>query len=177
MSFFNTMPVMVLRDTYHKEYQLNMKKKGPVMIPRSIVLKNGKKMLDLTGYHEDTVDRLRESIHKLLNERKNQSVKRFCLNLKYYQGFDKEEALKLENYIKASSARKKIFLIKSNPDIEEKVEVEFKKVGNFEMIKLHCKKEGKILCSESIVVYNKSGRKKKLEGLLDKFLNKLHSLN
>ncbi|MCD6578167.1 TlpA family protein disulfide reductase [bacterium] len=147
---FGSDAVNILRDIYHQQYTLNQKVKGPISIPRNVLLKNGKVILDIIGYHEDTIGKLNKAIKgNLVAPKKHlQSIR---LNIKVYEGFATESTY--TSMVKAFLAKNKI--ITTNDTGTETLRVELKKVGGFQMVKLnYLNEKNEALFSKSTPIYD-----------------------
>ncbi len=163
---YGSSDINILRDIYHQQYTLNQKVKGPISIPRNVLLKNGKVIIDIVGYHEDTIEKLQKAIKEnLIEEIKHlQSIK---LALSTYVGFPTEKTY--SSMIKAYLAKNKI--VTTNDTAASTLKVELKKLGSFQMVKLnYLTYQNEVLFTKSIPIYDPNDCIKKTLSALEEFI-------
>lgn len=162
--FFPDIKLDIYRDVYHQQYQLNSKNKR-VAIPRNIILENGKVILDLVGYTEENIKKIKKILEKNIFNQCIPKMKRFTFVMKISE--DPEN--KLNNFVKAFCASKNIMLIK-NPS-ESILMIEEKAIGGYKLYKASiADSDGNVISSKSVMVYHETETLDKIKNLLNTIL-------
>lgn len=158
----------ILRDIYHQQYQLNAEKGAPVSIPRNVVLVNGRAVLDIKGFHEDSIEKVENALSKHLNKKIEKKRSVMVLDFKG-NGMEKAKEMKYRSLVKAFCAAKNVIAQDTSDDTSlDTLCFEVKPVGSYELFKVSVNgSDGSNKISKSVVVYQEAESIKKLKKLLD----------
>ncbi len=163
--------ITIYRDVYHQQYQLNAEKGAGVSIPRNVLLKNGDILLDVTGFHEDTILSMEKQLQDLIQRAKDQ--KPVKVHLVYSSVNMGEEGEKTKGFVKAFCAGKKLLLSENmTEDTDFILKIELKTIGAYKLCKINVlDKQGKDLANKSSVIYQDTEITKKVSDLLNEAVN------
>ncbi|MCK5399364.1 TlpA family protein disulfide reductase [bacterium] len=165
---FNDKMPKILRDIYHQQYQLNAERGSPVSIPRNVILVNGKAVLDIRGFHEDSIQKIQSVLKKQLTASTNK--KRSVYRLDFHsQGVEEAGKAQYISLVKAFCASHNVIANESLTDTSADIlRFEIKPVGSYKLFKVSLiDSAGTQKRSKSVVVYQEAESKKKLKSLVN----------